>query len=125
MSREYYISLLLLLKEKNEKKKKIKVISHQDNAPYHKSIVKMVKLHAFHFEFLPRSSYSPDIAPIDYYLSEYLKKKLASERYDSNEEVIAGTEANFKGLDKLFYKKAIEMLERHENEFGKEIVLLC
>ena len=54
---EYYIALLVYLKEKIAKKlpqmKKKKVLFHQDNALCHKSIAMMAKLHELHFELLP------------------------------------------------------------------------
>ena len=37
-------------------------------------------------------------------------------KFDSNEEVIAETEAYFEAKDKSFYKKGIEMLEKCGNE---------
>lgn len=109
---EYYMALLVCLKEEIAKKrphmKKKKVLFHQDNAPCHKSIVTMAKLH----ELLPHSPYSPDLTPSNYYLFADLKKMLAGKRFSSNEEVIAETEAYFEAKDKSFYKKGIEMLER-------------
>ena len=54
MNREYYIALLLCLKEEIAKKqpqmKKKKVLFHQDNALCRKSITMMVKLHELYFE---------------------------------------------------------------------------
>ena len=53
---EYYIALLVRLKEEIAKKrpqmKKKKVLFQQDNAPCHKSIATMAKLHELHFEML-------------------------------------------------------------------------
>lgn len=113
---EYYMALLVRLKEEIAKKrphmKKKKVLFHQDNAPCHKSIVTMAKLHELGFELLPHPPYSPDLAPSDYYLFADLKKMLAGKRFSSNEEVIAETEAYFEAKVKSFYKKGIEMLER-------------
>ena len=43
-----------------------KVLFHQDNAPCHKSIAMMAKLHELHFELLLHLPYSPDLAPSDY-----------------------------------------------------------
>ena len=57
------------LKEEIAKKhlqmKKIKILFHQDDAPCHKSIVTMVKLHELHFELLLHPPYPPDLAPSD------------------------------------------------------------
>ena len=63
---EYYIALLVRLKEKITKKwpqmKKKKVVFHQENAPCHKSIAMMAKLHRLHCELLLQAPYSPDQA---------------------------------------------------------------
>ena len=57
INREYYIALLVHLKEEITKKwpqtKKKKVLFYQVNAPCHKSIAIMAKLHELHFELLP------------------------------------------------------------------------
>lgn len=113
---DYYIALLDRLKSEIEKKrphmKKKKVLFHQDNAPCHKSMNTMVKLHDLHFELLPHPPYSPDLAPSDFYLFANLKKMLSGKKFKSNDEVIAESEAYFEGKDSSFYKKGIEMLER-------------
>ena len=69
-----------------------------------------------HFRLLPHPPYSPDLAPSDYYLFVDLKRMLQGKRFDSNEEVIAATEAYFEANDKSLYKKGIEMLEKYWNE---------
>ena len=75
---EYYIALLERLKEeiapKRPQMKKKKVLFHQDNAPSHKSIATMVKLHELHFELLPHPLFSPDLAPSNYWLFADLKR---------------------------------------------------
>ena len=67
--------LLVRLKEHIAKKqphmKKRKVLFHQDNAPRHKPIATMAKLH---FELVPHPPYSLDLAPSDYYLFLDLKR---------------------------------------------------
>ena len=86
--------------------KKKKVVFHQDNAPCHKSIAMMAKLHELHFELLPHPPDSPDLAPSNYWLFANLKRMLPGRIFGSNEEVISETEAYFKAKDKSFYKKA-------------------
>ena len=109
------MALLVRLKEEIAKKrpqmKKRKVLFHQDNAPCHKSIAIMGKLHELHFELLSHLSYSPDMTSSDYYLFADLKRMLPGKRFGSNEEVIAETKTYFETKDKSFYKKGIEMLE--------------
>ena len=77
---EYYMALLVRLKEEIAKKrpqmKKKKVLFYQNNAPCHKSIAKIAKLHELHFELLPHPPYSPDLAPSDYYLFVDIKRML-------------------------------------------------
>ncbi|KAF7276887.1 hypothetical protein GWI33_009684 [Rhynchophorus ferrugineus] len=43
--------------------KKKKVLLHQDNAPCHKSLKTMAKIHELCFELLPHPPYSPDLPP--------------------------------------------------------------
>ena len=97
------------LKEEIDKKwlqkKKKKVLFHQDYAPYHKSIATMAKLHELHFELLPHTHYSPDLASSDYWLFADLKRMLQGKRIGSNEEMILETEAK----DKSLYKKGINL----------------
>ena len=95
---------------------KKKVLFHQENAPWHKSIKTMIKLNELSFELLPHPPYSPDLAPSDYWLFSDLKKILQGRRFGSNEEVIAETEAYFESKDKSFYKKGIEELQKRWNE---------
>ena len=54
----------------------------------------------------PHPPCSPDLAPSDYWLFADLKKMLQGQRFGSNEEVIAETEAYFKSKDESFHKKA-------------------
>ena len=88
---------------------KKKILFHQDNAPCHKSIKTMAKLHELNFELLPHPPYSPDLAPSDYWL-------FAGKKFRTNEEVIAETEAYVEAKDKSLYKSGIEVLERRWND---------
>ena len=92
--------------------KKKKGLFHQDNALCHKSIAMMAKLHELHFELLPHPSYSPDLAPSDYWLFADLKGMLQGKSFSTNEEEILETEVYFEAKDKSFYKKGIELLEK-------------
>ena len=93
-----------------------KVIFHQDNGLCYKSIATIAKLHEMHFILLPHPPYSPDLAPSDYWLLADFKRMLQGKRFGSNEEVILKTEVYFEAKDKLFYKKGIELLEKHCNQ---------
>ncbi|XP_011066409.1 PREDICTED: histone-lysine N-methyltransferase SETMAR-like [Acromyrmex echinatior] len=106
-------------KEKTAPAKK-KVLYYHDNAPSHTSLKAMIKLDQLRFELVAHPSYSPDLAPSNYYLFPNLKRWLQGKRFTSNEEVIAETEAYFEGLDVSYYRKGIEMLE---NRYTKCIAL--
>ena len=113
---EYYMALLMRLKEEIAKKrpqmKKKTVLFHQDNAPNYKSIPTIAKFHEFQFELLPHPPCSSDLAPSDYYPFSDLKRMPQGKRFGSNEEVISETEAYFEANDKSFYKKVIEIFEK-------------
>ena len=96
--------------------KKKSVLFDQDNAPCHKSIAMMAKLHELHFKLLLHPLYSPDLAPSNYWLFEHLKRMLQGKRFGSNEEMISETDAYFEAKDKSLYKKGIESLEKCWNQ---------
>ena len=75
----------------------------------------IAKLHEFHLELLPHLPYSPDLAPSNYKLFADLRRMFQGKRVGSNEEVILETEVYFEAKDKSFYKKGIELLEKHWN----------
>ena len=89
--------------------KQNKVLFHQGNAPSHKSLITMAKLHELGYELLPHRQYSPDLAPNDYWLIANLKKMIQGKRFVSNDEVIAETNAYFGAKNKSFYTPEIEI----------------
>ena len=102
---DYYTALLDRLKAEIVRKRphmaKKKFLLRQDNAPCHKSIKPMAKLHELRFEFLPHLPYNPNLASSDYWLFAGLKKMLAGKKFISYEEAIAETEAYFEVKTKL------------------------
>ena len=95
---EYYMALLVRLKEKNcNKTTPNEEAKSFHNAPCHKSIATMAKFHELYFELLPYPPYFLDLAPSDYYPFADLKSMLQEKRVGSNEEVIAETEAYYCG----------------------------
>jgi histone-lysine N-methyltransferase SETMAR len=69
-----------------------KIIFHQNNAPAHKSVLAMGKLRDLHYELLEHPTYSPDLAPSDFFLFPKLKLFLAGQRFSSSQEAIAAVE---------------------------------
>ncbi|KAF7268310.1 hypothetical protein GWI33_018574 [Rhynchophorus ferrugineus] len=68
-----------------EKQPHLKVLLHQDNAPCHKSVKMLVKIHELEFELFSHPPYSPDLTPTDYFLFSDLKRMLAEKKFSSNE----------------------------------------
>ena len=97
-----YIALLAHLKEEIAKNEEKKVLFYQDNAPCHKSIATMAKLH----ELLLHPPYCPDLAPSDYWLFANIKRMLQGKKFGFNEEVISETKVYFEAKHKSFHKKA-------------------
>ncbi|EGI63726.1 Histone-lysine N-methyltransferase SETMAR, partial [Acromyrmex echinatior] len=62
------------------------------------------------YELLPNPPYSPDLVPCDFFLFPNLKKSLAGQKFQSNEEVIAATEA-FADLEKTYFLDGLKKLE--------------
>ncbi|EFN87072.1 Histone-lysine N-methyltransferase SETMAR, partial [Harpegnathos saltator] len=79
-------------------------------APAHTSALVTVKLVELGYELLP-PPYSPDLAPCDFFLFPNLKKSLAGQKFESNEEVIAATEAYFADLEKTYFSDGLKKLE--------------
>jgi len=69
------------------------VLFHHDNAPAHTSAPAKSKLVELGYELLPHPPYSPDLAQCDFFMFPNLKKSLAGQKFASNEEVVAVTEA--------------------------------
>ncbi|KAF7273371.1 hypothetical protein GWI33_013923 [Rhynchophorus ferrugineus] len=113
------IHKMILNDRRNQEKrpylKKKKVLLHQNNAPCHKSVKTMVKIHELGFKLVPHPPYSPDLASSNYFLFSDLKRMLAGKKFSSNEEVIAESEAYFEAKDNWYYKNDIEKLEGRYN----------
>ena len=88
-----------------------KVLFHHDNAPAHSSAIATAKLVELRYELLPHPSYSPDLAPCDFFLFPNMKKWLDRKRFTSNEEVIDQTEAYFEEFDKSYFLDGLKKLE--------------
>jgi histone-lysine N-methyltransferase SETMAR len=86
-----------------------------DNAPAHTSVA----VQCCGLQELNHPSYSPDLAPSDYFLFSKLKSDLRGKKFTSDEEVISAVSDHFKdknseyfcGIQKLFNrsKKCIEI----------------
>ena len=116
MNGQYYADLLVRLRESIKEKRRGKirrgVLLQQDNAPVHSSKVAMQSVRDCGFELLLHPPYSPDLAPIDFFLFSKLKKELRGQRYDDDDELMLAVEGFCKGHDSPFYREGLEALPR-------------
>jgi len=82
-----------ILKEKRRGKVTKGVLFMHDNAPAHRALASQKELAYLGFQCLDHPSYSPDMAPSDYYLFPGLKKQLKGRHFSSDAEIIAATES--------------------------------
>ena len=62
------------------------MLFHEDNAPFHTSVIAMAKINELKFKLLPHARCSPDLVRSDYFLFPNLKKWLSDRKFDNNEE---------------------------------------
>ena len=122
---EYYCNLLDQLHDKIREKRpslqKKKIIFHQDNAPAHAAQKTIAKITDLKYELLQHPTYSPDLAPSDFWLFSHLKKFMRGKHFSSNEEAIAAVDEYFEDLPEKHYRDGIHKLEERWN---KCVVLL-
>jgi len=91
--------------------RKLSALFHYDNAPAHSSALAKPKLVELGYELLPHPPYSPVLDPCDVFLFPNLKKSLTGQKFASNEEVVAATEAYFADLEKTYFSDGLKKLE--------------
>ena len=62
------------------------------------------------FELLEHLPYSPDLAPLDYYLFSKLKRELSGRHFDTDDDVIDAVNQFLEDQPPDFYKAGISML---------------
>ena len=87
------------------------MLFHHDNVPAHTSAVATAKLVKLGCELLPHPPYSPDLAPCDFVFFPNVKKALAGQKFQSNEEVIAVTKAYLADFQKTCFSDELKKLE--------------
>jgi len=96
MNTEYYLSLLVqlkdILKEKCRRKVTKGVLFLHDNALAHQALETQKKLAYLDFQCLDHPPFSPDLALLDYHLFPGLKKQLKGHHFSLDAEVTAAAE---------------------------------
>jgi histone-lysine N-methyltransferase SETMAR len=104
ISAEYYLSLLVQLKDLWEEKHRGKVRRFlHENAPAHRALATQKKLAYLGFQCLDRPPYSPDLAPSHYQLFPGLKIQLKGRQFSSDTKVIAAAETSLDGQTFEFF----------------------
>ena len=83
-----------------------------DNAPAHRALATHKKLAYLGFQCLENATYSPDLAPSDYYLFPRLRKKqMKGRHFSSDTEVIVSAETWLDGCSE-FFLSGLQKLEQ-------------
>ena len=106
---EYYLSLLVqlkdILKEKRCGKVTKGVLFLHGNAPAHRALATQKKLAYVGLQCLDHPPYSPDQVPSDYHLFPGLKNQLKGRNFSFDAEVISAAETSLDGqLSEFFFE---------------------
>jgi hypothetical protein len=74
---------------------------HADNARQHTAKLSAQYFNENQMKLATHSSYSPDLAPSDFYLSGYVKKCLAGLSFEDADQLLAAGEGVLAGIEKL------------------------
>jgi [histone H3]-lysine36 N-dimethyltransferase SETMAR len=86
------------------------IVLLHDNARPHTADRTVQLLQKFHWEIFDHAPYSPNLAPSDYHLFMHLKKWLASQRFETDDELQTGVNEWFKTLAADFFDTGIKNL---------------
>ena len=111
----YYANLLdqlrTAIREKSRGKLSKGILLQQDNARVHTCKIAMDAVERNGYELIPQPTYSPDLAPSDYFLFPNLKKDNRGCHFRSNEEVVAAVEEWVRDKDPGFFSSGLMALE--------------
>ena len=102
-----------MIREKHRGKLSKGILLQQDNARVHTCKIAMNAVEQNGYELIPHPTYSPYLAPSDYFLSSYLKKDIRGRHFRSNEEVVAAVEEWVRDNDPGFFNSGLMALEHH------------
>ena len=120
----YYANLLdklgIVIREKCRGKLSKGILLQQDNARVHTCKIAMDAVEQNGYELIQHPTYSPDLAPSDYFLFPNLKKDIHGHHFRSNEEVMAAVEEWVRDKDPGFFSSGLMALE---HRWSKCIIL--
>ena len=84
--------LRTVIREKRRGKLSKGILLQQNNARVHTCKIAMNAVEPNWYELIPHPTYSPDLAPSDYFLFPNLKKDIRGRHFRSNEDVVAAVD---------------------------------
>ena len=109
----YYANLLnqlrTVIREKHRGKLSKGILLH--NARVHTCKIALDAVEQNGYQLIPHPTYSPDLAPSDYFLFPNLKKDIHGRHFRSNEEVVAAVEEWVRDKDPGFFSSRLMALE--------------
>ena len=82
---------------------------HHDKAPSHTSVLTQTFLAKNNMAVIPHTTYSPDLAPCDFFLFPKIELKLKGRRFDTTEEIQAESQ---RMLDTMIEKDFQEAFQK-------------
>jgi hypothetical protein len=79
---------------------KQKLVIHIDNSPIYKSKAAIQKSASMRVKIAAHPPYSPDMAPLDFFLFEYIKQKIAGQEFVSSDDLFEVIREEFDRLSK-------------------------
>ena len=96
------------------------ILLQQDNASLYTCKIAMDAVERNGYQLIPHPTYSPDLAPSDYFIFPNLKKDIRGRHFRSNEEVVAAVEEWVRDKDPVFFSSGLMALE---HRWSKSIIL--
>jgi len=113
VNKEFYVAVLKSLREAVRRKRpqlwtNQSWVSHHDNAPAHSSFLVRNFLAKNKTTVVPQPSYSPDLAPADFFLFPKLKSTLKGRRFDTTDEIQKNSTNELFAIPKEAFQKAFQ-----------------
>ncbi|UYV82490.1 hypothetical protein LAZ67_21002496 [Cordylochernes scorpioides] len=116
VNKEYYLQVMRNLREAIRQKrpdlwKNKNWLLHHDNVPAHTSFLVRDFLAKNNALMMPQPSYSPDLAPCDFFLFPKLKRPMTGRRYATLDEIKTASKEELKKILKNDFLKCVEDCE--------------
>ena len=116
-NKEFYVAVLKRLREAVRRKRpqlwtNQSWVLHHDNSPAHSSFLVRNFLAKNETTVVPQSSYSPDLAPADFFLFPKLKSTLKGRRFDTVDVIQKNSTNELFAIPKEAFQKAFQSWQK-------------